>query len=284
MKKKIAWVTDSTAYITEELKNNPDVFMIPLSIIFGERVYEDGMTINEETLYEKIREYDVLPTTSQPSIGRFVELYERLRDQYEKVIMIHVSEQLSGTASASKQAADLAGIDYVLIDSLSVSYGITYLLETGILLHKQGNTVEDIVSYLKATIPTLENYILVGSLSQLHKGGRMSSSQFLLGTLLNIKPILQIQGGTIHVYDKVRSGKKAAKRILEECQHSIAANGVEKVAVLHGNRREDAEEWKNQLLTIFPYLTIDVAPITSVVSVHAGEGTLAVLWYNRTAR
>jgi DegV family protein with EDD domain len=284
MKSKIAWVTDSTAYITEELQNNPDVFVMPLSIIFGEQIYEDGITISETTLYEKIKENEALPTTSQPSIGRFVELYETLKEQYEKVIMIHVSGELSGTISSSKQAADLAGIDYTLIDSRSVSYGITYLLEEGILLQEQGKTAEDIASHLEAMIPTLENYILVGSLSQLHKGGRVSSTQFFLGTLLNIKPILQIRGGTIEVYDKVRSEKKAMKRIMEECRVSIERNKVDRVAILHGNRRMEAEEWKEQLLAMFPSLLVDIAPITSAISVHAGEGTIAVLWYNKKSR
>ncbi|MFD3447228.1 DegV family protein [Microbacteriaceae bacterium 4G12] len=278
--KKIAWIIDSTAYITEELKAHPDVFMVPLYIMFGDEVYEDNVTITPEELTQKMKEYNAIPTTSQPSIGRFVELYEEIKEQYEKVIMLHVSSRLSGTYNASKQAADIVGLDYHIIDTEVMTVAITYLLEEGLYLEKKGKSFSEITDRLERIVPTLEDYILIGNLAQLHKGGRLSSAQFFLGTLLNIKPIVQIRNGIIDVYEKVRSEKKAIKLIMEKCEQALQRHDITKAAVVHGNREEDAMKWKEMILAIKSTLHIDIVPITSTLSVHAGEGTIAVLWYN----
>ncbi|MFX3622444.1 MAG: DegV family protein [Ectobacillus sp.] len=280
MKKKIAWVIDSTAYVTNALKQHPDVYVVPMVIIFGNDIYEDGITIQVDELYEKMKAADTLPTTSQPAVGTFVELYEKLHERYEKVIMLHISAKLSGTYEASRQAAEMAGLDYYVIDTKVTSAAISFLVEEGIYLEGQGKTFEEIIERLEEIVPTLENYILIGNLQQLHKGGRMTNAQYVLGTLLSIKPILQIQSGLIEVYEKVRSEKKATKRIMEQCEAAFAQYNVNRVAVIHGNREQAAAEWKNMLLRIKPDIKVEIVPLPSTLAVHAGEGTLALMWYN----
>ncbi|GGE73161.1 DegV family protein [Priestia taiwanensis] len=278
--KKIAWVTDSTVYMSETLMNNPDVYVVPLTIIFEDEQYEDGITITTEELYKKMNDSSISPTTSQPSIGTFVALYEELKEKYDHIMMIHVSDALSGTLSSSKQAADIVGLAYTAIDSKSLSYGITYLIEDGIRMQQAGKSIEEMASYMERVISSLENYILVGSLKQLHKSGRMNGAQFFLGTMLSIKPIIQINEGVIQVVEKVRTEKRAFLEIVKRSSASIKVNHVQKVAILHGNREEDAHYWKAKLLEENPSIQIDIAPISTTISVHAGEGTLAFLWYN----
>ncbi|UOY92021.1 DegV family protein [Ectobacillus sp. JY-23] len=276
---KIAWVTDSTTYMTQVLKEHPDVYVVPLSVIFGEEIYEDGITITQEEIYEQMRSGKTA-TTSQPPVGVFAALFEDLKTRYEEVILLHVSDKLSGTLSSSVQAADMTGITYHVIDSKVLTMGITFLLEEGLHLQQQGKSIEEIIARLHAIIPTLENYILIGNLQQLHRGGRLTNAQFVLGTLLNIKPILQIKEGLIQVYEKVRSEKKAVKLVMEQCKTAITAHDVRKVAIIHGNRPEDAITWKEELLRVKPDLHVEIVPLTSVLSVHAGEGTIAAMWYN----
>jgi DegV family protein with EDD domain len=278
--KKIAWVTDSTIYLTEELKQNPDIYVVPLTIIFGNKIYEDGVTINQEQLYEKMKENATLPTTSQPPLGTFIELYERLKKEYEIVMLLHVSSKLSGTYSCSVQAAELTGIRYYAVDTEVTTAAMTFLLEEGLYMEQQGMEAKDIVKRLRKIIPALEDYILIGSLQQLHRGGRLSNAQFLLGTLLNIKPILRIQNGFIEVFEKVRSEKKAMRLIMEKCADALSKYEIRKFAIVHGNREEDANKWKQMLLNMNKNLHVRIVPITSTLSVHAGEGTLAILWYN----
>lgn len=280
VKKKIAWITDSTAYLSEELRQHPDVYVVPLVIMFGDETYEDGVTINEQQIYEKMKQHNAVPTTSQPSVGKFAQLYEQLKDTYEHFIILHISQKLSGTYSASKQGADIAGISYDLIDTRVTTAGMTHLLEEGLHMEQQGKTSAEIVSRLEELVPALENYILIGNLAQLHRGGRLSNAQFVLGTLLNIKPILQIHDGIVDIFEKVRSEKKATKLIMEKCREAFAKHDITRLAVIHGNREEDALRWKEMLLEMHPHLRVDVVPITSTLSVHAGEGTLAVMWYN----
>ncbi|MDG4656774.1 DegV family protein [Ectobacillus antri] len=277
--RKIAWVTDSTTYMTQALKEHPDVYVVPLSVIFGEEIYEDGITITQEEIYEQMRSGKAA-TTSQPPVGVFAALFENLKAQYEEVVLLHVSDKLSGTLSSSVQAADMTGITYHVIDSKVLTMGITFLLEEGLHLQQQGKSIEEIIARLHAIIPTLENYILIGNLQQLHRGGRLTNAQFVLGTLLNIKPILQIKEGIIQVYEKVRSEKKAVKLVMEQCKAAITAHDVRKLAIIHGNRPEDAIAWKEELLRVKPDLRVEIVPLTSVLSVHAGEGTIAAMWYN----
>ncbi|MCP8968162.1 DegV family protein [Ectobacillus ponti] len=277
---KLAWVIDSTAYVSEEVKQHPDIFVVPLAVMFGDEVYEDGVTIDEHALYTKIREQQAVPTTSQPAIGVFVDLYEQLKENYDAVIMLHVSQRLSGTYNASRQAAEMTGLQYHCIDTMVLSAGTTYLLEEGLYLAGQGCRAAEIVQRLEAILPSLEDYILIGNLAQLHRGGRLSNAQYVIGTLLNIKPILQVRDGLVEVYGKVRYEKKAVKLLLDKCREALSQHDIRKLAVIHGNRPEAAAQWREQILAMKPGLRVDLVPLPSVLGAHAGEGTLAVMWYN----
>jgi DegV family protein with EDD domain len=281
MKKKIAWVTDSTAHITEKLQHHPDVYVVPMSIIFGEDIYEDGLTVTPDNLYTKINEYPELPTTSQPPIGKFVTLYEELKEQYEQIIMIHVSSLISGTYAGSRQAAEMVGIKYHAIDSKAMSYAMTYMLEDGLQLHEEGKTVEEIVAYIEEMVPALEDYILLGSLKQMYKGGRMNGMQFFLGTMLNVRPIITVKEGVFQMFDKVRTEKRAMQRLMDQFAAAYEKVAISRLAILHGNRLQDAQKWKELLAEKYPSVAIDVCPVSSTIGVHAGEGTLAMIWFNR---
>ncbi len=280
--KKIAWVTDSTAYITEDLKNHPDVFVMPLAIIFGDVVYEDGISLTTEQLYEKIKQSKEVPKTSQPAVGKFVELYEKLKNDYEQAIAIHISSKLSGTLDSSRSASEMAEFPVEIIDSKSMSYAITSLLNTGIELSEQGMDGEMIAKKLREEADKGENYILLGSLEQFYKGGRMSGTQFLLGNLLQIKPIIRInQNGEFEVFEKVRSEKKAVRRLLELVNNAYNEHSIGEVQIMHGNVREKAIALEKEIKNKYPNMNIVIGEISSTIAAHAGEGTVAIIWQNK---
>ncbi len=128
MNNKIAFITDSTAFLTEELKAHPDVYVVPIVVISEGQEYEDGIDLHSDQLYDIIRNNKEVPKTSQPSVGKFQELYENLKEKYDHAIAIHVSNKLSGTISSSTAGAEQAEFDVEVIDSLSLSYGITPLI------------------------------------------------------------------------------------------------------------------------------------------------------------
>lgn len=277
-KKRIAWIADSTVYLSPKLKNHPDLFVVPLNIYFGEEQFADGTELTTTQLYEKIKEAKEFPKTSQPSAGEFAKIYENLATQYDEAIAVHVSHQLSGTLSASKSGADIAGFPITFIDSLSLSYGMTALLEYGMEMSENGSTVKEIQEKLDALAGTVHNYILMGNLDQLYKGGRMSGMQFLLGSLLKIKPIIQISPkGELGMIDKVRSERRAIQYLLNKMTDAYT-EGVQKFYIMHGNILEQAEKFSLAITEQMPDAEVEIGEISSVLAVHAGEGTLAVLW------
>ncbi len=280
MKKEIAWITDSTAFITEELKNNPDVYVLPLQINFGEESFEDGVDLNTDQLYDRINNQREVPTTSQPSVGKFVELFENLKSKYDKAIAVHISSELSGTIASCKAAAEIAEFDVAIVDSKSMSFTITTLINKGMEFAKNKMSVENIRAKLQEETQNAENYILLGSLDQFYKGGRMSGTQYLLGNILQIKPIIQIHtDGKFRVFEKVRSESRAVRRLLDLFTESYNNNTINQLQIMHGNIHAKALEFKEEILKRIPNLNIFVGEISSTIGVHAGEGTLAIIWH-----
>ncbi len=279
-KKPIAWIVDSTAYIPEELSNHPDFFSVPLNIHFGEKQFVDGVDLNPQQLYEKIKNTKEFPKSSQPSAGEFAERYKVIAEQYEQAIAIHVSGKMSGTLVSSIAGAEIAGFPVTFIDSLSLSYGITGLVERGMEMHDNGATVPEIEKQLKKMAGTVHNYILMGQLEQLYKGGRMSGAQFFIGSLLKVKPIVNITAeGELQPVDKVRSEKKALQYLVDKVVAGHHA-GRRKIYVMQGNVIDQAEHLKSLIMEQVPGLEVEIGDISSVLAVHAGEGTLAVLWFD----
>ncbi|MER2089041.1 DegV family protein [Sporosarcina sp. JAI121] len=279
-KKPLAWIVDSTAYISEELSQHPDFFSVPLNIHFGEKQFVDGVDLNPEQLYSKIKNAEEFPKSSQPSAGEFAERFRVIAENYEQAIAVHVSSKLSGTLASSIAGAEIADFPVTFIDSLSLSYGITGLIEQGMEMHESGATVPEIDAKLTKMAGTVHNYILIGQLEQLYKGGRMSGAQFFLGSLLKVKPIVHITNeGELEAVDKVRSEKKAFQYLVDKVAAGHHA-GRRKVHLMHGNVLDQAIHLKNLLTEQVPGLEVEIGDISSVLAVHAGEGTLAILWFD----
>ncbi|MCD8508530.1 MAG: DegV family protein [Bacillus sp. (in: Bacteria)] len=286
MSKKIAWVTDSTAYITKELADHPDVYVLPLNITFGNDTYEDGVDLTTELLYKRINEEKEVPKTSQPSIGKFAELYEKLKKDYDHAIAVHISGKLSGTIDSSNQGKTMAEFDVEVVDSKCMSYAITTLIEKGMALAAEGKDYKDIAETLREEASNSENYILLGNLEQFYKGGRMSGTQYLLGNILQIKPVIRIntQTGEFELFERVRSEKKAVKRLLELLRNSYAENEITQVEIMHGNVINKANDLRDKIKEEFPSINIVVGEISSTIAAHAGEGTVALIWHKESKK
>ncbi len=279
-KKPIAWIVDSTAYVSEELKQHPDFFSVPLNIHFGEKQFVDGVDLNPEQLYAKIKNAEEFPKSSQPSAGEFSERFKVIAEQYEQAIAVHVSSKLSGTLASSTAGAELAGFPVTFIDSLALSYGITGMIEKGMDMYDNGASIAEIKAQLEQMAGTVKNFILIGQLDQLYKGGRMSGVQFFLGSLLKVKPIVQIsKDGELVAIDKVRSEKKALQYLVDKIAASHHEGG-KSIHLMHGNVLDQAIHLKNLITEQVPGLEVKIGDISSVLAVHAGEGTLAVLWFD----
>lgn len=279
-KKPLAWIVDSTAYIPDELRQHPDFFSVPLNIYFGEKQFVDGVDLTTEQLYAKIKDAEEFPKTSQPSAGEFSVRFKEIAEQYEQAVAVHVSSKLSGTLSSSTSGAEIAGFPVTFIDSLSLSYGITGLIQKGMEMYDGGASVSEIKVQLEKMSGTLNIFILMGQLEQLYKGGRMNGVQFFLGSLLKVKPIVTIsKEGELVAIDKVRSEKKALQYLVDKVVAG-QQSGKKKIYLMHGNVMDQAIHLKKLLTDQIQGLDVEIGDVSSTLAVHAGEGTLAVLWYD----
>ncbi|PFP31320.1 fatty acid-binding protein DegV [Bacillus sp. AFS073361] len=277
---KTAWVTDSTAYLDDELRNHPDLYTIPLTILLDGEEYSDGIDLTPAQLFDRLKQLKNPPKTSQPSIGAFQALYEKLSADYDQVVAVLLSGKLSGTVSSSEQAAKLVDIPVTTLDSNILTYPMTALLKKGIALLEAGASLESVVNQLETIKKTNETYVLVGSLEQLHRSGRMSGLKFFLGSMLNVKPIISIVDGALNVKEKARSEKKAKEKILDYLRSSYQQHHFKEVYILYGLHEEQASNWENEIKKEFPELEIVHCPLGAVIGVHAGENTLGISWHN----
>lgn len=278
--KKIAWVTDSTANVDNELQQHPDVYTIPLTLLLDDEEYLEGIDLTPHQLFEKLEQVKTIPKTSQPSIGTFKEFYESLASDYDVIISVHLSSKLSGTYQTSKQAAALVDIPVYSIDTNLIAFPMTILIKQGIKWAQSGDEAEDVCLKIKELTKRNETYVLVGSLEQLHRSGRMSGLQFMLGSVLNIKPIISIEDGELKMKDKVRSEKRAKQRIVSYLQKTVKQSQVREVYLLYGLHEEAALSWKQELEELLPDLTFVCHPLSAAIGLHAGEHTLGISWYS----
>ncbi|MEH7113453.1 DegV family protein [Neobacillus niacini] len=277
---KTAWVTDSTAFLDDELINHPDLYTIPLTILLDGEEFADGIDLTAAQLFAKLKELKSPPKTSQPAVGVFQELYEKLAKDYDQVVAVLLSGKLSGTVSSSEQAAKLVDIPVTTFDSHILTAPMTAILKKGIELVEAGNSVASVIDQLDSLKTTNETYVLIGSLEQLHRSGRMSGLQFFLGSMLNVKPIISIENGALNTKEKVRSDKKAKEKILDYFKSSYEKHRFKEVYILYGLHLEHANEWKVELERQYPELKVICCPLGAVIGVHAGENTLGISWHN----
>lgn len=271
-------ITDSTADIPAELRERLNIEVVPLKVHFGTETYKDGVDLSPEAFFDKLASFPSLPTTSQPSPQEFVEVYKRLAAATDAgIVSIHLSSALSGTYQSAVLSASLLEeqADLAVVDSRSASYGIGTLAVAAAEAAQAGKSKEDIVALVEKLRREMRLYFLVDTLEYLQKGGRIGKAAALVGSLLNIKPILSISDeGEVYSVDKVRGHKKAMARIIELLQADFAGTPIH-VTVAHANTLASADELSGLLKQHFEVKSMLYTTIGSVIGTHAGPGAVA---------
>lgn len=278
-KHEIAWVTDSTSTLPEEFVKNNHVYVVPLSISFGDESYLEGVDITAEDFYEKLANSKVLPKSSQPAIGEFVELYKELKEKYKHAIAIHASSSLTGTYQASVSASSMVEYQVEVIDSKIGSYPLGKMISDGVKMQKEGKSYAEIVAYLR-TLPEKARLIMApGSLEQLHKGGRLSTTQVFIGSLIKLKLIVKFDDGKVILFDKIRTERKVKERLFQLFEE--ASHLIEEASIIHANIKETAEEWRTELQNKYPGIRFTTTMFSPVAGTHTGHGTIGFAWINK---
>ncbi len=277
---KIAIVSDSTGCIPVEELKEFDIHVNYISIVFGTESYREFKDMSVEQFMERCENYDGLPTTSQPSPGATIELYESLFAQgYEDIIHINISSQLSGSHQTAKTCAEMVNPEHIhVFDSRTVTYTQGMLAVNAAKKAKEGASVFEILSYLEMMRENSEFYASIYDLTNLRKGGRLSNVEAALGSLLQIKPICQMKpDGTLQAIEKIRTFKKSLKRLVEIGKEAQLTEDYQLV-VMHIGNEEGAKLVQTELQAVYPNHTIKIYPISLVVAVHGGPGAVAIGW------
>lgn len=278
---KTAVITDSTAYIPKEIRDKWNIHMIPLNVIFGNEAYQEEVDLTAEQFYQQVKEKD-LPTTSQPPIGQFVELFEQLSKEHDAVICIHLSSGISGTFAGAVTASTM--VDnlkvYPFDSEVSCMPQGLYAIEAA-KMALDGVEAEKIMSRLNELKKTARAYFMVDDLSHLQRGGRLSSAQAFIGSLLQVKPLLHFEDKVIVPFEKIRTRKKAMKRIVDLLGENAAGGEPYQAVIIHANREEEALEWKTELKTLYPNVEFTISYFGPVIGTHLGEGAMGLGWMKK---
>ncbi|OPA78594.1 EDD domain protein [Paenibacillus selenitireducens] len=281
---KIRIVTDSTGDIPRELREQYDIRMVPLKVHFGDQMYMDSITIEPAQFYELLVTSEKLPTTSQPSPLDFSELYkELLADPDTEIISIHLSAAMSGTyqsAMLAKSMIEDLDASYedrlTIVDSKSASYGFGQMVVMAARLAEQGTSKDGILEAITRFQQERKLYFLVDTLKFLQKGGRIGKASAVLGTLLNVKPILSIDAeGEVYAVDKVRGQKKAVSRVVELFKKDFEGKRIH-IAAGYATERSVMEDVIAQMREQFDVASVEYTTIGSVIGTHVGPGVVAI--------
>lgn len=282
---KTAIVTDSTAYISKQLRDKHAIHMIPLSVIIAGKTYQEEVDLTTEEFYRSVRTEKQLPTTSQPPVGEFATLYEELSTEYDCVISIHLSSELSGTFSGAVQAGEMVeGIQVYPFDSeISCMVQGMFVLEAA-QMAERGCSPDIILDHLNELKRTTQAYFMVDSLSHLQRGGRLSNAQAIIGSLLQVKPLLQVIDKKIQPFEKIRTRKKAMKRIVDLLSKDAAKYDQLQAVIIHANREDEANEWKHEIEQQLSNVTFTISHFGPVVGTHLGEGAMGLGWMKKSKK
>lgn len=281
----IAFVTDSTACLTDEQIKRYQIEVVPLSIVFGDKVYREGVDITAAEFYERLKAGEALPTTSQPPIGEFVAVFEKLLTNHDAVMCLLLSQKLSGTYQSAVSAAQMVDPNRIhVVDSRIASYGIAGPLMDGAELASRGGSVNDILELWNRELDSQHAYFVLDTLEYLHKGGRIGGAAAAFGALLQIKPILTLVDGRIDLFEKVRTHRRAMEHMAAQLD-AVAADGTSlKLAVVHAHRLEDAKVLHDELTARYPNIEVTISELGPVIGAHTGPGVLAYVFHTNFLR
>ena len=272
-------VTDSTADLTEEEVQQFEISIVPMNISIDDENYIDGVTITKEEFKQKMIASAELPKTAQPSIGRFVEVYDELGKNGDSVISIQMMRSISGTVDAARQAADITEKNVTVVDSDFTSRSMGMIVKEAAKAAQEGKTVEEILEIVEDAKKRTTLYLTVVNLDNLIKGGRISQLMGMFSNLLNIKLFLQVINGKIEIIQKGRGLKSLQKKYDEifELMKS-APNGIQEIGIMHAGLSDFNEGNIARIRELFPDVPLTIVTTSPIIMSHTGVDAMAITY------
>ena len=279
---RIIIVTDSTADLTEQEIQDFNIHVVPLNITIQEEHYLDGETITKEEFKNKMIASSELPMTAQPSIGRFVELYDELGKDGSEIISIHLMNSISGTVNAARQAADITESTVTVVDSDFTSRSMGIIVREAANAAKEGKSAEEVLEVIESTRQRTKLYLTVLNLANLIKGGRISRVMGAFSNLLNIKLFLEVINGKIEIVQKGRGLKSLQKKYDEVFEEMKACpNGIQEIGIMHAGLNEFNQSQIDTLHELFPDAKLTIVMTSPIIMSHTGVDAMAVTYLEK---
>jgi DegV family protein with EDD domain len=276
---KVAIVTDSTAYLPDALVKAHNLTITPQILIWGEETFQDGIDILPNEFYRKLKHAKVMPTTSQVAIVTMKAAFEKLLEAGYDVLGLFISSKLSGTMQSAIQAKEMlpkAAEKIVLVDTLSTSMAMGFQALTVARAAEAGASLAECHKLAEEARKHTGVFFVVDTLEFLHRGGRIGGAQALLGSALNIKPVLTLIDGRIETADKVRTKGKAMERMVDLIVEGVAGRTPVRLATLHANAEAEARQALDAAAERLNPVEKVLTSVSPVIGTHSGPGTVGL--------
>jgi len=267
-------VTDSTSDIPDELAKELDITVIPVFLLFGEETFRDRVDMSEDEFYERLTKDPIHPTTTQPTPKDFDEAYQKLSKEADGIISIHLSKKLSGTyESAVQSAKNVKNCPIEVIDTFSVSMCLGLVVVEAAKMAKAGKSYQEILAEVKKMIPDIHVFALFDTLKYLAKGGRIGKGKALLGSILNVKPMLTLKEGEFEPAGQLRNRRKGIDKLFSYLEN---ATSLREVAIVHSTTPDEAQVFADRVTSLLSKEHIKVARLGPALGVHGGPNLMVV--------
>jgi DegV family protein with EDD domain len=276
---KFALVTDSTAYVPAELVQKHNISVVPLILVWGDEMFEDGVDILPKEFYTRLKTAKVMPSTSQATPAKMQAIFQSLVDQGMDVLGMFISSKLSGTMQSAMQAKDMmgsAGEKVTLVDSQCTSMALGFQVLAAARAMDDGASLQECATIAEKAHEKAGLFFAVDTLEFLHRGGRIGGAQRFIGSALNLKPILALKDGRVEGVERIRTKSKAQDRILELVSEKVKGKSNIRLATVHANAAEDAKILLDRAAQALNPSETFVTDLSPVVGTHAGPGTVGL--------
>ena len=277
---RIRLVTDSTADIPPDIARELGLTVVPLTVFFGPESFLDGVEMTPPEFYAKLVSSPHHPKTSQPSPADFVSVYEKLKPEADTILSLHISSALSGTFQSAMLAKGMVeGVDIEAVDTKGASMVFGVMVIEAARAVRAGWSKEQIMALVDRLVKSVSVYFCVDTLEFLRRNGRIGKASALLGSMLNIKPVLTLEDGIVAPFEKLRGQNRVTSRLVELMQQKMGPEKRIRVAIIHAAARENAEKLLAAIRGAFEVDEATIADIGPVVGANTGPGTLGVVFY-----
>jgi len=269
-------VTDSTSDLPADVAESLGIEVVPLNIHFGSDVYKDRVNLMPDTFYDKLINGDILPTTSQPSVGEFIDVYERLGSDADGIVSVHISEKLSGTMNSARLASQQANADCPIevVDTFQVSMGVGICAMEAAEVANSGGNMNQVILAARNAVTRSQCFFMLETLEFLQKGGRIGKAQALIGNLLKIRPMLMLQEGEVHPLGRERTRRKGISKLVDTVEELAPISGL---AVMYSTGPDEAQTLAQNVSKFMiegrEPMMLQIGP---VIGTYAGPDTLGI--------